>query len=64
MILGAYFHDVVMQNVLAILVAAVLLVIRPTIAYFKDLQAIPPVRQVAYHGCNLQLSVLLHFEAV
>jgi len=36
MILGAYFHDFVMQHVLAILFVAVLLVIRPTIAYFKD----------------------------
>jgi hypothetical protein len=35
-IVGAYFHDFVMQHVLAILIAAVLLVIRPAIAYFKD----------------------------
>jgi putative Mn2+ efflux pump MntP len=36
MIVGAYFHDFVMQYVWVILIAAVLLVIRPTIAYFKD----------------------------
>ena len=36
MMAGAYFHDFVMQHVLVILIAAVLLVIRPTIAYFKD----------------------------
>ncbi len=36
MIVGAYFHDFVMQHVLVILISAVLLVIRPTIAYFKD----------------------------
>jgi hypothetical protein len=36
MIAGTYFHDFVMQHVLVILIAAVLLVIRPTIAYFKD----------------------------
>jgi hypothetical protein len=36
MIVGAYFHDLVMQYVRVILIAAVLLVIRPTIAYFKD----------------------------
>jgi hypothetical protein len=36
MIAGAYFHDFVMQHVWVILIAAVLLVIRPTIAYFKD----------------------------
>lgn len=35
-IVGAYFHDFVMQHVWAILIAAVLLVIRPAIAYFKD----------------------------
>jgi len=36
MIVGAYFHDFVMQYVWVILVAAVLLAIRPTIAYFKE----------------------------
>lgn len=36
MIAGAYFHDFLMQYVWVILIAAVLLVIRPTIAYFKD----------------------------
>ncbi len=35
MIVGTYFHDFVMQYVWVILIAAVLLVIRPTIAYFK-----------------------------
>jgi hypothetical protein len=33
---GAYFHEAVMPYVWGILVAAVLLTIRPTIAYFKD----------------------------
>lgn len=36
MIAGAYFHDFVMQYVWVILIAAVLLAIRPTIAYYKD----------------------------
>jgi len=36
MIAGAYFHDFVMQHVLVILIAAILLAIRPTIAYYKD----------------------------
>ena len=36
MIAGAYFHDFVMQYVRVILIAAVLLVIIPAIAYFKD----------------------------
>jgi hypothetical protein len=36
MIAGAYLHDFVMQHVLVILIAAVLLAIRPTIAYYKD----------------------------
>jgi hypothetical protein len=36
MIVGAYFHDFVMQYAWVILIAAVLLAIRPTIAYFKD----------------------------
>jgi hypothetical protein len=36
MIVGAYFHDLVMRHVRVILIAAVLLVIRPAIAYFKD----------------------------
>ena len=36
MIVGAYFHDVVMQYVWVILIAAILLAIRPTVAYFKD----------------------------
>jgi hypothetical protein len=35
-IVGAYFHDFVMQYVWVILIAAVLLAIRPTIAYYKD----------------------------
>jgi hypothetical protein len=35
-IVGAYFHDFVMQHVLVILIMAVLLVIRPTMAYFKE----------------------------
>jgi hypothetical protein len=35
-IAGAYLHDFVMQHVWVILIAAVLLVIRPAIAYFKD----------------------------
>lgn len=33
---GAYFHDYVMTYIWIILVAAVILAIRPTIAYFKD----------------------------
>jgi hypothetical protein len=36
MIAGAYFHDFVVQYVWVILIAAVLLVIRPAIVYFKD----------------------------
>ena len=36
MIAGAYLHDFVMQHVLVILIAAILLAIRPTIAYYKD----------------------------
>jgi hypothetical protein len=36
MILGAYFHNFVMQYVWVIIIAAVLLAIRPTITYFKD----------------------------
>ena len=36
MIAGAYFHDFVMLHFWVILIAAVLLVIRPAIAYFKD----------------------------
>jgi len=33
---GAYFHEVVMPYVWLILVVAVLLTIRPAIAYWKD----------------------------
>jgi hypothetical protein len=33
---GAYFHEVVMQYVWVILVAAILLAVRPAIAYWKD----------------------------
>ncbi|HEY5522949.1 MAG TPA: hypothetical protein VIK21_07125 [Desulfuromonadaceae bacterium] len=33
---GAYFKDYVIRYVLVILVAAVLLAIKPAIAYFKD----------------------------
>jgi hypothetical protein len=33
---GAYFHEVLIQYVWVILIVAVLLAIRPTIAYFKD----------------------------
>jgi hypothetical protein len=33
---GAYFHEVLVQYVLVILIVAVLLAIKPTIAYFKD----------------------------
>ena len=36
MISGAYVHDFVMQHVWVILIAAVLLAIRPAIAYYKD----------------------------
>jgi len=36
MIVGAYFHDFVMQYVWVILIAAVLLAIRPIIVYYKD----------------------------
>jgi len=36
MVVGAYFHDIVMQNVWVFLVAATLLAISPTITYFKD----------------------------
>jgi hypothetical protein len=36
MIAGAYFHDFVMQHFWVILIAAVLLVTRPSIVYFKD----------------------------
>jgi len=36
MIVGAYFHDFVMRYVWVILIAAVLLAIRPAIAYYKD----------------------------
>ena len=36
MIVGAYFHDFVMRYVWVILVAAVLLVIGPSIKYFGD----------------------------
>ena len=38
MIVGAYFHDFVMQYVWVILIAAVLLAIRPIIAYYKELR--------------------------
>ncbi len=33
---GAYFHAVLMRYALIILVAAVILAIRPTISYFRD----------------------------
>jgi len=33
---GAYFHEIVMQYVWIVLIAAILLTIRPAIAYFKD----------------------------
>ncbi|MBK5273979.1 MAG: hypothetical protein JJE30_02855 [Desulfuromonadales bacterium] len=36
MIVGAYFHEYVMQYVWVVLVAAMILTIRPAIAYFKD----------------------------
>jgi hypothetical protein len=36
MIAGAFFPDFIMRNVWIILIAAVLLVIKPTLAYFKD----------------------------
>jgi len=36
MIVGAYFHDFVMHYVWVILIAAVLLAIRPIIVYYKD----------------------------
>lgn len=35
-IAGAYFHEFVMRHVWLILVAAVLLVIRPAIVYYKE----------------------------
>ena len=44
MIAGAYFHDFVMQHVLVILIAAVLLVIRPTISLFQGL--------IGYSSCS------------
>jgi len=33
---GAYFHEVLFQHVWVILLVAVLLAIKPTIAYFKE----------------------------
>jgi hypothetical protein len=33
---GAYFHEILIQYVWVILIVAVLLAVRPTIAYFKD----------------------------
>jgi hypothetical protein len=33
---GAYFHEVIMRYVWVILVAAILLAVRPAIAYWKD----------------------------
>lgn len=33
---GAYFHEAVMPYALTILIVAVLLAIKPTIAYFQD----------------------------
>lgn len=36
MVAGAYLHGLVLQHVGVILIAAVLLAIRPAIAYFKD----------------------------
>jgi hypothetical protein len=33
---GAYFHEILVKYVWIILVAAALLAIRPSIAYFKD----------------------------
>ncbi len=33
---GAYFHEILIRYALVILIVAVLLAIRPTIAYFKE----------------------------
>ena len=36
MVAGAYFHEFVMQHVWAFLLVAVLITIRPAIAYWRD----------------------------
>ncbi len=33
---GAYFHEILLKYALVILIVAVLLAIRPTIAYFRE----------------------------